>query len=45
MSTSDELKALGNKAIAAGNWDEAVYVPILSTHPKSNQAPRSLEAT
>lgn len=26
MSTADELKALGNKAIAAKNYDEAVYV-------------------
>jgi len=27
MSTADELKALGNKAIAEKNFDEAVLVP------------------
>lgn len=26
MSTADELKALGNKAIAAKNFDDAMYV-------------------
>jgi hypothetical protein len=26
MSTADELKAAGNKAIAAKNFDEAMYV-------------------
>jgi len=27
MSAVDELKALGNKAIAAKDFDEAVYAP------------------
>jgi len=28
MSTADELKALGNKAIAAKNFDEAMLVDL-----------------
>lgn len=35
MSSADELKALGNKAIAAKNFDEAMYVGQLSNHPPS----------
>ena len=34
MSTADELKALGNKAIAAKNFDEAVYV-VPCSHKQS----------
>lgn len=28
MASADELKALGNKAIADKNFDEAVYVVV-----------------
>lgn len=32
MASADELKALGNKAIAEKNFDEAVYVCFSNTH-------------
>jgi hypothetical protein len=37
MASADELKALGNKAIADKNFDDAMYVtnllrPLLSVH-------------
>lgn len=35
MSTADELKALGNKAIAEKNFDEAVYVTTPTFLPTS----------
>jgi hypothetical protein len=31
MASADELKALGNKAIAEKNFDDAVYVTVASS--------------